>query len=101
MSLGGVAAPSVASDPTTKVNLTAGQRKRIKQYLKRSRMNPRHSQLNLEGYLLLPVQRIPRYRLLVSVLSPRLPGNLSIVWLMMRHVARGSHAEHATARLLR
>ena len=31
-------------------------------------MNPRHSQLNLEGYLLLPVQRIPRYRLLVSQL---------------------------------
>jgi hypothetical protein len=30
-------------------------------------MNPRHSQLNMEGYLLLPVQRIPRYRLLVSV----------------------------------
>lgn len=31
-------------------------------------MNPRHSQLNLEGYLLLPVQRIPRYRLLLEEL---------------------------------
>lgn len=49
--------------------LTSSQKKRIKQYLKRCRMNPRHSQLNLEGYLLLPVQRIPRYRLLVSCLS--------------------------------
>jgi ribosomal protein S15P/S13E len=47
-------------------NLTTSQKKRIKSYLKRCRMNPRHSQLNLEGYLLLPVQRIPRYRLLVS-----------------------------------
>jgi hypothetical protein len=47
--------------------LTSSQKKRIKQYLKRCRMNPRHSQLNLEGYLLLPVQRIPRYRLLVRV----------------------------------
>lgn len=47
--------------------LTSSQRKRIKQYLKRCRMNPRHSQLNLEGYLLLPIQRIPRYRLLVSI----------------------------------
>lgn len=46
--------------------LTSGQRKRLKAYLKRCRLNPRHSQLNLEGYLLLPVQRIPRYRLLVS-----------------------------------
>lgn len=47
-------------------SLTSSQRKRIKTYLKRCRMNPRHSQLNLEGYLLLPIQRIPRYRLLVS-----------------------------------
>jgi hypothetical protein len=46
--------------------LTTSQRKRIRAYLKRCRMSPRHSQLNLEGYLLLPVQRIPRYRLLVS-----------------------------------
>lgn len=50
------------------VNLTTSQKKRIKSYLKRCRMNPRHSQLNLEGYLLLPVQRIPRYRLLVSLI---------------------------------
>jgi hypothetical protein len=50
-------------------NLTTSQRKRIKSYLKRCRMNPRHSQLNLEGYLLLPVQRIPRYRLLVCLMA--------------------------------
>lgn len=66
MTIGGIAPASVASDPSTRVLLTTGQRKRIKAYLKRCRMNPRHSQLNLEGYLLLPVQRIPRYRLLVS-----------------------------------
>jgi hypothetical protein len=46
-------------------SLTTAQKKRIKTFLKRCRSNPRHSQLNLEGYLLLPVQRIPRYRLLV------------------------------------
>lgn len=34
--------------------------------LQRARTNPRHSQINLESYLLLPVQRIPRYRMLVS-----------------------------------
>ena len=49
--------------------LTSSQRKRIKTYLKRCRLNPRHSQLNLEGYLLLPVQRIPRYRMLVRYLA--------------------------------
>ena len=54
-------------------NLTTGQRKRIKAYLKRCRLNPRHKQLNLEGYLLLPVQRIPRYKLMVcnSLFAPR------------------------------
>ncbi|KAI0036686.1 hypothetical protein K488DRAFT_67513 [Vararia minispora EC-137] len=50
--------------------LSAGQRKRIKTYLKRCRVNPRHSQLNIEGYLLLPVQRIPRYRLLSEKTAP-------------------------------
>jgi hypothetical protein len=47
-------------------SLSSGQRKRIRSYMKKCRMHPRHSQLNLEGYLLLPVQRIPRYRMLVS-----------------------------------
>ncbi|KDQ63823.1 hypothetical protein JAAARDRAFT_54011 [Jaapia argillacea MUCL 33604] len=53
--------------------LSSGQRKRIKTYLKRCRVNPRHSQLNLEGYLLLPVQRIPRYKLLLEELARSTP----------------------------
>ena len=56
-------------------NLSTSQRKRIKSYLKRCRLNPRHTQLNLEGYLLLPVQRIPRYKLLVC----RFPISASIL----------------------
>lgn len=59
-------AETVSSASNGVANLSASQKKRIRSYLKRCRMNPRHSQLNLEGYLLLPVQRIPRYRLLVS-----------------------------------
>ncbi|KAG9126008.1 hypothetical protein FRC07_005252 [Ceratobasidium sp. 392] len=31
-----------------------------------STLHPRHSQLNLEGYLLLPIQRIPRYKMLLD-----------------------------------
>ncbi|KAF9569751.1 hypothetical protein CPC08DRAFT_623368 [Agrocybe pediades] len=54
-------------------NLTTSQRKRIKQYLKRCRLNPRHTQLNLEGYLLLPVQRVPRYKLLLEELLRSTP----------------------------
>jgi hypothetical protein len=34
--------------------------------LQACRKNPKHTQINLESYLLLPVQRIPRYRMLVS-----------------------------------
>lgn len=51
--------------PALTTPLTDKQRKRIKSFLKRCRLNPRHSQLNLEGYLLLPIQRIPRYKMLV------------------------------------
>ncbi|EPQ29178.1 uncharacterized protein PFL1_03465 [Pseudozyma flocculosa PF-1] len=46
--------------------LTPTQRKKIKAFMKRCRTHPRHSQLNVESYLLLPVQRIPRYRLLIE-----------------------------------
>jgi hypothetical protein len=59
-------------------NLTTSQRKRIKTYLKRCRLNPRHTQLNLEGYLLLPVQRVPRYKLLVCIFSFRDTGLFNI-----------------------
>lgn len=73
-----ISSPGVVADggpaSTGVPNLTTSQRKRIRAYLKRCRINPRHSQLNLEGYLLLPVQRIPRYRLLVS--SPKMFASL-------------------------
>lgn len=56
----------VAPEPTGNVvPLTSSQRKRIKQFLKKQKTDPRHSQINLEGYLLLPVQRVPRYKLMV------------------------------------
>jgi len=54
-------------------SLSSSQRKRIKQFLKRCRLNPKHTQLNLEGYLLLPIQRIPRYRLLLEQLLKSTP----------------------------
>lgn len=64
-----VSTPGVVAEGSTgatQARLSSGQKKRIKSWMKRCRQNPRHSQLNLEGYLLLPVQRVPRYRLLVS-----------------------------------
>lgn len=60
------ASPPLTPDPSGSA-LSSAQRKRVKTFLKRARQNPRHTQLNLESYLLLPVQRIPRYRMLVSL----------------------------------
>jgi hypothetical protein len=67
-SLSGVASaqPTDAVISSNNIQLSSTQRKRLKAYLKRCRLHPRHTQLNLEGYLLLPVQRVPRYRLMVK-----------------------------------
>ncbi|KAI0307840.1 hypothetical protein B0F90DRAFT_72744 [Multifurca ochricompacta] len=70
------ASSMAASDSSGGPQLTSSQKKRIKGYLKRCRLSPRHSQLNLEGYLLLPVQRIPRYRLLLARTTPPAEGYL-------------------------
>jgi len=67
------------SSPSHTAHLTSGQRKRIKHFLKRCRLNPRHSQLNMEGYLLLPVQRIPRYRLLLEELLRSTPPSYTFL----------------------
>ncbi|SCV70764.1 BQ2448_3526 [Microbotryum intermedium] len=48
--------------------LTINQKKRIKGFLKRCKTHPNHSQISLESYLLLPVQRVPRYRMLLESL---------------------------------
>jgi hypothetical protein len=70
------ASPPLTPDPSGSGVLPSAQRKRVKAFLKRARQDRRHSQINLESYLLLPVQRIPRYRMLVS-----LPISASESWL--------------------
>ncbi|CAG7847654.1 SubName: Full=Uncharacterized protein {ECO:0000313/EMBL:CCA72479.1} [Serendipita indica DSM 11827] len=87
----GSAAPSAhiggnaaAKETVSQINLTPAQRKRIKQYLKRCRAHPRHSQMNMESYLLLPVQRIPRYRLLFEELVRATPPNSELSESMLQ-----------------
>jgi len=75
VAIASVPAPSEQSN----MILTTSQKRRMKSFLKRCRLNPRHSQLNLESYLLLPIQRIPRYRLLLEELvrcTPPKPDEL-------------------------
>ncbi|KAJ3145277.1 hypothetical protein HDU86_001113 [Geranomyces michiganensis] len=42
--------------------------KKIRTLLKHARTHPQHSQINLQAFLLLPVQRLPRYKLLLESL---------------------------------
>ncbi|KAH9944438.1 uncharacterized protein BXZ73DRAFT_87334 [Epithele typhae] len=70
---GGLANVTSPDGSSKEPPLSSSQRKRLKQYLKRCKMNPRHSQISLESYLLLPVQRIPRYRMLLEQLVSSSP----------------------------
>ncbi|KAG0285319.1 hypothetical protein BGZ96_010395 [Linnemannia gamsii] len=44
----------------------AKHKKKMKEFLRRCAKHPNHTQLALQGYLLLPVQRIPRYKMLLQ-----------------------------------
>ncbi|KAA1065363.1 hypothetical protein PGTUg99_008521 [Puccinia graminis f. sp. tritici] len=59
-------APSNNSAATHHSTLSGGQKKRLKTYMKRCRAHGSHTQMNLESYLLMPVQRLPRYKLLLE-----------------------------------
>ncbi|KAK9768293.1 hypothetical protein K7432_001204 [Basidiobolus ranarum] len=59
--------------------LIAKHPKRASTYLKSALQHPNHNQLNLQGYLLLPVQRIPRYKMLLQdLLTNTLPDHPDI-----------------------
>ena len=67
--MGGVTMNNNDSMPQSGVLMSTSQRKRVKTFLKRCREHPMHSQINLESYLLLPIQRVPRYKLLLEDLA--------------------------------
>ncbi|KAI8849866.1 Dbl homology domain-containing protein [Chytridium lagenaria] len=47
--------------------------RRLKHFMKQVKANPAHSQISLQAYLILPVQRLPRYKLLVDQLLDSTP----------------------------
>ncbi|KAI9220277.1 Dbl homology domain-containing protein [Blastocladiella britannica] len=49
------------------------KRKKLRQFLNTAKTDARHHQLNFQAYLLLPIQRIPRYRLLLLDLLKHTP----------------------------
>lgn len=49
--------------------MSSSQKKKFRAFMKRCRSDPRHTQLNLQSYTLLPVQRLPRYEMLLKELA--------------------------------
>ncbi|WVQ73148.1 hypothetical protein IAR50_002712 [Cryptococcus sp. DSM 104548] len=64
------AATPTASGP----QMSSSQKKRVKAFLQKGKDHPMHSQISLESYLLLPIQRIPRYKLLLTELAMCTPA---------------------------
>ncbi|PWN54257.1 hypothetical protein IE53DRAFT_258314 [Violaceomyces palustris] len=87
----GSASLSSSSNLASDCGLTPGQRKKLKSFMKRCRAHPKHHQLNVESYLLLPVQRIPRYRLLLEDLAKCTPPSR-----LREHDALLTALEHIT-----
>jgi hypothetical protein len=57
------------------VPVKAMTRQKWRNLMDQARSNRRHTQLNLQSYLLLPVQRLPRYRMLLETLWEVTPTN--------------------------
>lgn len=55
---------------TNGTDMARQDKNRVQAYLAKCTANEKHSQVNMTGYLLLPVQRLTRYKMLVSVLLP-------------------------------
>lgn len=66
--MGAVSLSAAAAQTASGQSMSSNQRKRVKNFLKKAREHPMHSQISLESYLLLPIQRIPRYKLLLTEL---------------------------------
>ncbi|ORX37331.1 RhoGEF domain-domain-containing protein [Kockovaella imperatae] len=69
MGLSSLSLPLAEAMPSTGNQMSSSQKKRVKAFLKKCREHPLHSQINLESYLLLPIQRVPRYKLLLEDLA--------------------------------
>ncbi|KAJ3328603.1 hypothetical protein HDU76_009657 [Blyttiomyces sp. JEL0837] len=54
--------------PGLSSNARKAAAKKFRNFLKNVKTNPLHSQISLQAYLILPVQRLPRYKLLVDQL---------------------------------
>lgn len=87
---------SPTATPTTATHargpaLSKSARKARQRYLRRCAANPRRSHISIESYLMLPVQRVPRYRLLLEALVKATPAS-SAARSPTPHSLSNSHA---------
>lgn len=61
--------------PLPRAILSKQARKARQKYLRKCAADPRRSHISVESYLLLPVQRVPRYRLLLEALVKVTPAS--------------------------
>ena len=54
------------SQSSSRIHITKASLKRFASFLKLAKTHPHHTQLNLQSFLILPVQRLPRYKLLLG-----------------------------------
>lgn len=54
--------------------LNSNHKKRIRKLMKEAKRDNRHAQIDLQSYLLMPIQRIPRYRMLLEALMDATPS---------------------------
>jgi RhoGEF domain len=55
------------------INMPASTAKKLTSFIAGCKKDPKHTQLNLLSYLLMPVQRIPRYKMLLESLLKHTP----------------------------
>ncbi|EAL20768.1 hypothetical protein CNBE1310 [Cryptococcus deneoformans B-3501A] len=59
---------------TNGINMVRQDKNRVQAYLTKCKVNNNHSQINMTGYLLLPVQRLTRYKMLLEQLEKYTPA---------------------------
>ncbi|KAJ3030454.1 hypothetical protein HDV00_008878 [Rhizophlyctis rosea] len=62
---------AIPTPPPGTPPLTKAKAKKFRHYLRKCKTHPHHTQISLQAFLILPVQRLPRYKLLCEELLSR------------------------------
>lgn len=71
----GRATPSHTSSNSAALQISKTTAKKLAHFLKQAKLHPDHSQLSLQSFLILPIQRLARYKLLLNQVVSNTPGD--------------------------